>query len=74
MTVKLGATTLGTATLDNAPQAALPGFDMIGTASVDVVVPAAHCPGPMTLTLVGADDRHRVAGDGQRRSRRAPPR
>ena len=54
VTVKLGATTLGTATLDNAPQLALPGFDVTGKASVDVVVPAAQLPGPMTLTLVGA--------------------
>ena len=54
MTVKLGATTLGTATLDNAAQIALPGFDVTGKANVDVVVPAAQLPGPMTLTLVGA--------------------
>ena len=55
VTVKLGATTLGTATLTNAAQAALPGFDVTGTANVDVVVPAAQLPGPMTLTLVGAE-------------------
>jgi 5'-nucleotidase len=55
VTVKLGATTLGTATLDNTPQAALPGFDVTGTANVDVVVPNDRVPGPMTLTLVGAE-------------------
>ncbi len=54
--VKLGGaagTTIGTATLDNAAQAALPGFDVTGTANIDVVVPAATLPGPMALTLVG---------------------
>jgi 5'-nucleotidase len=55
VTVKLGATTLGTATLDNTAQSALPGFDTTGKASVDVVVPATQALGPMTLTLVGAD-------------------
>ena len=55
VTVKLGATTLGTATLNNAAQAALPGFDVTGTANIDVVVPAAQLPGPMTLTLVGTE-------------------
>jgi 5'-nucleotidase len=54
VTVKLGGTTLGTATLDNAAQAALPGFDTVGKASVDVVVPAGTPGGPATLTLVGA--------------------
>jgi hypothetical protein len=54
VTVKLGATTLGTATLDNAAQAGLPGFDVTGKATVDVVVPNTQAPGPMTLTLVGA--------------------
>jgi predicted extracellular nuclease len=54
VTVKLGTTTLGTATLDNAPQPALPGFDVVGKAGVDVVVPNTQTPGPMTLTLVGA--------------------
>ena len=33
------ATTLGTSTLDNTAQAALPGFDVTGKASVDVVLP-----------------------------------
>ena len=54
VTVKPGATTLGTATLDNTAPAALPGFDMTGKANVDVVVPKRRLPGPMTLTLVGA--------------------
>jgi 5'-nucleotidase len=53
VTVKLGSATLGTATLDNAPQAALPGFDTVGKASVDVVLPAGTAGGPATLTLVG---------------------
>jgi 5'-nucleotidase len=53
VTVKLGSTTLGTATLDNAPQAALPGFDVVGKASVDVVLPANTPSGAQTLTLVG---------------------
>ncbi|MDX6372383.1 MAG: 5-nucleotidase [Nocardioidaceae bacterium] len=48
-----GGTTIGTATLNNAAQATLPGFDVTGTATVDVVVPAATLPGPLTLTLVG---------------------
>ena len=54
VTVKLGATTLGTCHADNTAQAALPGFDVTGTATVDVVVPAGRCPGPLMLTLVGA--------------------
>ena len=54
VTVKLGATTLGTATLDNVAQAALPGFDVTGKATVDVVVPNGQAPGSMTLTLEGA--------------------
>jgi len=54
VTVKLGTTTLGTATLDNAAQAALPGFDTVGKASVDVVLPASTPGGAATLTLVGA--------------------
>jgi 5'-nucleotidase len=53
VTVKLGSATLGTATLDNAAQAALPGFDTVGRASVDVVLPAGTPGGPATLTLVG---------------------
>jgi 5'-nucleotidase len=53
VTVKLGATTLGTATLTNTPES-LPGFDSTGKASVDVVVPAGQPQGQMTLTLVGA--------------------
>jgi len=52
--VKLGGTTVQTATLDNAAQAALPGFDVTGKASVDVVVPNNTPPGSLTLTLVGA--------------------
>ena len=55
VTVKLGTAALGTATLDNAAQAALPGFDTVGKASVDVVLPAGTPGGPATLTLVGAD-------------------
>ena len=54
ITVKLGATTLGTAPLDNAVQAALPGFDEAGTASVDLKIPATTPVGPATLTLTGA--------------------
>jgi 5'-nucleotidase len=53
VTVKLGSRTLGTATLDNAPQAALPGFDIVGKASVDVVLPGGPTSGPAELTLVG---------------------
>jgi len=55
VTVKLGTVTLGTATLDNAAQAALPGFDTVGKASVDVVLPAGTPGGPATLTLLGSD-------------------
>ena len=51
--VKLGATTLGTFALTNTAQASLPGFDMTGTATVDVVLPAGT-GGPTTLTLTGA--------------------
>ena len=54
ITVKLGATTLGTAALDNTVQAALPGFDEAGTASVDLKIPATTPVGPATLTLTGA--------------------
>ena len=53
VTVKLGGATLGTAVLDNTPQAALPGFDIVGTASVDVVLPANTPGGAQALTLVG---------------------
>jgi 2',3'-cyclic-nucleotide 2'-phosphodiesterase (5'-nucleotidase family) len=55
VTVKLGSATLGTATLDNAALAAPPGFDTVGKASVDVVLPAGTPGGPTTLTLVGTD-------------------
>ncbi len=51
--VKAGATTLGTFPLDNAPQASLPGFDIVGKASVDVVVPNDAITS-LTLTLSGA--------------------
>ena len=54
LTVKLGATTLGTPALDNAAQAALPGFDVTGKASVDVVIPPGTPEGPTTLTLSGS--------------------
>ena len=56
VTVKLGATTLpcATCTLDNAAQAALPGFDVTGKAPVDVVIPPGTPEGPTTLTLTGA--------------------
>jgi predicted extracellular nuclease/2',3'-cyclic-nucleotide 2'-phosphodiesterase (5'-nucleotidase family) len=52
--VMLGATTLGTFPLDNAIQAALPGFDGTGTTSVSVDVPAGTPDGPATLLLTGA--------------------
>ena len=52
--VKSGATTLGTFPLDNAPQLALPGFDVTGKASIDVVIPPGTPEGPLTLTLDGA--------------------
>jgi 5'-nucleotidase len=52
--VKSGSTTLGSFPLDNANQAALPGFDVVGKASVDVVVPNDAAPGSLTLTLSGA--------------------
>ena len=51
--VKAGATTLGTFALDNAPQGGLPGFDITGKASVDVVVPNGTTTS-LTLTLSGA--------------------
>ena len=54
VTVKVGATTIGTATLNNTPQAGTPGFDVTGTTTVDVVVPAATLPGPLVLSLSGA--------------------
>ena len=73
VTVKVGATTIGTATLNNAAQAALPGFDVTGTANVDVVVPKPAA-GPADADPGRARDGHGVAGDGERRSRRAPPR
>src|SRR4051794_40179031 len=49
--VKLGSTVLDSFPLDNA---AVATTDEAGKASVDVVVPNAQAPGPMTLTLVGA--------------------
>ena len=52
--VTLGATTLGTFPLDNTIQAALPGFDETGKASVDVTLPAATPSGTATLLLTGA--------------------
>ncbi|HET6984998.1 MAG TPA: 5'-nucleotidase C-terminal domain-containing protein, partial [Kribbella sp.] len=52
VTVKAGSTTLGTATLANAPES-VPGFDSTGKASVDVVVPNDQPLGQMTLTLFG---------------------
>ncbi len=52
--VQAGATTLGTFALDNSPQAALPGFDTVGKATVDVVVPNTQGAGVMNLTLTGA--------------------
>ncbi|GAA4714770.1 ExeM/NucH family extracellular endonuclease [Nocardioides conyzicola] len=54
VTVKIGDATIGTATLDNAPQSALPGFDTTGKAAVDVVLPAGLPDGTTTLRLVGA--------------------
>ena len=51
--VKAGATTLGTFPLDNAAQLDLPGFDITGKASVDVVVPN-DATTSLTLTLTGA--------------------
>ena len=48
--VKLGAATLGTFPLNNTIQAALPGFDATGTASVDVVVPPGLPDGPPSCT------------------------
>ena len=52
--VKSGTTTLGTFPLDNTPQLALPGLDIVGKASVDVVVPNDAAPGALTLNLSGA--------------------
>jgi 5'-nucleotidase len=52
--VKSGATTLATVPLDNTPQAALPGFDVTGKASVDFALPGNIPMGPLTLTLSGA--------------------
>jgi 5'-nucleotidase len=52
--VKAGATTLGTFPVNNAAQAALPGFDTAGKASVDVIVPNGTAPATLTLTLSGA--------------------
>ncbi len=52
--VKLGDTTLGTAPVTSTLQTALPGFDNVGTASVDVVLPPNLPDGTATLTLVGA--------------------
>jgi predicted extracellular nuclease/2',3'-cyclic-nucleotide 2'-phosphodiesterase (5'-nucleotidase family) len=54
VTIKLGDTALGSVPLTNTPQAALPGFDVTGTASVDVVLPQGLSSGTTTLTLVGA--------------------
>jgi 2',3'-cyclic-nucleotide 2'-phosphodiesterase (5'-nucleotidase family) len=44
---------LGSAAVDSAAQAALPGFDTVGKAAVDVVVPLTQGAGPMVLTLSG---------------------
>ena len=52
--VKVGATTLGTFPLDNTIQAALPGLDATGTASVDVIVPPGLPDGTNQLHLTGA--------------------
>ena len=54
ITLKIGSTVIGTATLDNTAQAALPGFDVTGMASVDVVVPGGITPGAHALVLSGA--------------------
>lgn len=50
--VKVGDTTLDSATLDNTIQAAGPGYDLTGKASVDVTLPATLNRGD-EVTLVG---------------------
>ncbi|HCB06553.1 MAG TPA: hypothetical protein DEQ43_20315 [Nocardioides bacterium] len=50
--VDLDGAPLGTFTLDNTIQAALPGFDATGKTTVDVVLPAG-ATGAVTLTLTG---------------------
>jgi 5'-nucleotidase len=52
--VTSGGATLGSFPLDNSAQTALPGFDTVGKASVDVVVPSGQATGPMALRLTGA--------------------
>ncbi|GEP34177.1 hypothetical protein NSZ01_19450 [Nocardioides szechwanensis] len=52
--VSLGDAELGSFPLDNAAQAALPGFDEVGKASVSVTLPASVTPGPAELVLTGA--------------------
>ncbi|MDO9495500.1 MAG: ExeM/NucH family extracellular endonuclease [Nocardioides sp.] len=52
--VSLDGTALGSFPLDNAAQAALPGFDEAGTAAVSVTLPAGVAPGTQVLTLTGA--------------------
>ena len=51
--VSLGGADLGTFPLNNAAQAALPGFDVVGTASIDVTLPASTPEGTATLLLTG---------------------
>ena len=60
--VKLGATTLGTFPLNNTAQAALPGFDVTGTASVDVTLPAATPGGAGDAAADRRHHRHRDPG------------
>lgn len=58
--VYAGTTKIGSATLDNTPQAALPGFDTVGKATVDVALPGNQGAGPVNLTLVGPTTGTRV--------------
>lgn len=53
VTVSLGGVDLGTFDVTTTVQAALPGFDEAGTASVDVTLPAGTPAGPAVLTVTG---------------------
>jgi len=53
--VSLGGVELGSFPLDNAAQAALPGFDEVGKASVTVTLPATVQGGTRQLVLTGAE-------------------
>jgi 5'-nucleotidase len=58
--VSVGRKALGAFALDNSPQAALPGFDEAGKASVSVMLPATVRAGTRLLVLTGATTGTRI--------------